>query len=358
MVLTSHINFIVSADDDGIRIDRVIATHQRAPQNAQNALASLSRQRIQALIKQSQASIIRNAQTYIIDDPAWQVKSGDEISLTVPPLKQTKLTAQAIPLNVLYEDDSLIVLNKPAGLVVHPAPGNIDYTLVNALMAHCGESLSGISGERRPGIVHRLDKNTSGVMVAAKHDMAHQSLAAQFATHGRDGRLSRAYEAFIWGRPVPIIGKIETAMQRHPKARKKMRAVKKTTKARRARHATTHYVTKQSWDDPPLISHIECVLETGRTHQIRVHMAHIGCPIIGDQIYGRGQMSRLRKLPPALADCVKTLNRQALHARLLAFEHPATGESMRFEAPLPDDMLNLAHHLQNELKASADQTAN
>ena len=235
--------------------------------------------------------------------------------------------------DILFEDDSVIVINKAAGLVVHPAPGSPDGTLVNALLAHCGDSLSGIGGEKRPGIVHRLDKDTSGVMIAAKTDNAHNALVEQFASHGRDGRLQRRYQALVWGHVMPPVGRVEAALARHPTNRKKMAVSNHET----ARFAATYYTTLHNWTHVP-ISNLTCILETGRTHQIRVHMAHIGHPVIGDEMYGSSQRSRLNKLPEKTAATIAALGRQALHAELLGFEHPKTQEPMTFTAALPADM--------------------
>ena len=191
----------------------------------------------------------------------------------MPPPAETAITGENIALDILHEDDQLIVLNKPAGMVVHPAPGNREATLVNALIAHCGDTLSGIGGEKRPGIVHRLDKDTSGVMVAAKTDAAHLSLSAQFAAHGRDGRMQRSYQALVWGTPLPGLGKVDASLARAPHNRRKMAVSTHES----ARHAVTHYQVQESFLDGQ-VTRLACHLETGRTHQIRVHMAHIGHP--------------------------------------------------------------------------------
>lgn len=337
---------------DGERLDKMLALRQDG----------YSRARIQALIKQGEVLLIRVPNRNKIKDPSYRVKQDDEIIISFPKLKETDIKPQNIPLDVLHEDDSLIVINKPAGLVVHPAPGNLDGTLVNALLAHCGDSLSGIGGEKRPGIVHRLDKDTSGVMVAAKTDAAHHSLSEQFAAHGADGRMKRAYEALVWGRPLPASGRIEAAIARHPHNRIKMHV----TKHESARHAATRYTVLESWangagaggagagagsagaKNAAIISSVRCELETGRTHQIRVHMAHHGHVVIGDKVYGAGQASRLNKLPEPVAAAILALGRQALHAVLLGFEHPETGEAMAFSAPLPADMTALKTALKEQ----------
>jgi len=248
---------------------------------------------------------------------------------------------------VVYEDDSLIVIDKPAGLVVHPGAGNLNGTLVNALIAHCGKSLSGIGGVARLGIVHRLDKDTSGLMVAAKTDAAHRGLARQFADHGRTGGLRRQYIALVWGEPSPRAGRIETQIGRHPAFRVKM-----ATLPSGGRTAITNYNTLRSYRLPAdldksrgnkalALSVVRCSLETGRTHQVRVHMAHIGTPIAGDSVYGAGFVTKAQALPREAADALKPLGRQALHAASLSFRHPISGKLLSFESALPPDIANL-----------------
>ena len=314
--------YITTNDDDGKRLDALLASQ-----------LEFSRARLQGLIREGQVIVIRQQQEHTIKDPSWRVKPEDDITLTLPPLKDSSVKPEDIALDILFEDDSVIVINKAAGLVVHPAPGSPDGTLVNALLAHCGNSLSGIGGEKRPGIVHRLDKDTSGVMIAAKTDNAHNALAEQFAAHGRDGRLQRRYQALVWGQVMPPVGRVEAALARHPTNRKKMTVSHHET----ARFAATDYTALHNWTHVP-ISNLTCILETGRTHQIRVHMAHIGHPVIGDEMYGSSQRSRLNKLPEKIAATIAALGRQALHAELLGFEHPKTQESMTFTAALPGDM--------------------
>ena len=300
----------VARADGRARLDRLLADH----------VPALSRSRLKNLIETGRVSI--NGET--ITEPGYRVKPGQAVTLVIPPPVDVTPRAQAIPLQIAYEDDDLIVVDKPAGLVVHPAPGNPDRTLVNALLAHCGASLSGIGGVRRPGIVHRLDKDTSGLMVAAKNDAAHHGLSAQFATR----RLSRTYRAIAWGVPRPGEGRIEGAIGRDTRNRKRM-AVRESG----GKPAITRYRVLQSSD--ALWSLVECRLETGRTHQIRVHMANIGHPLMGDALYGsarrRGLEERLRA---ALAHC----QRQALHAAALGFVHPVSGAELAFESPLPADM--------------------
>ena len=226
------------------------------------------------------------------------------------------------------------MLDKPAGLVVHPAPGNYDGTLVNALLDHCGPGFTGIGAERRPGIVHRLDKDTSGVLVVAKNDEAHRALSEQFAEHGRDGVLRREYDALVWGAPKPHIGAVDAPLNRDVRNRQRQAVARFG-----GRNALTHYALKERFG--AAASMLTCRLETGRTHQIRVHMAHIGHPLVGDAVYGGGFLTKAETLPPRLRAAVKAFRRQALHARLLRFEHPRTGASLQFETEWPADLTNL-----------------
>lgn len=289
----------------------------------------LSRARIQALI--ADGAVTSGGKK--ITDGARKVKAGDRIVVRVPAPVAAAPEPQALALDIVYEDESVIVVNKPAGLVVHPAAGNPDRTLVNALLAHCGESLRGIGGVARPGIVHRLDKDTSGLLVAAKTEAAHTSLAEQFADH----TIERRYDALVWGIPKPAIGTITGDIGRSPHNRQKMAIVK-----RGGRHAETGYVTVAAFGS--LAAHIQCRLKTGRTHQIRVHMSSRGHPLIGDPVYGSG-----RKLParanPALAKIVAGFKRQALHAAVLGFIHPESGKKLSFSAAPPADFAKLAKQL-------------
>ena len=242
----------------------------------------------------------------------------------------------------MFEDDEIIVIDKPAGLVVHPAAGHDTGTLVNALIAHCGDSLSGIGGVKRPGIVHRLDKDTSGLMVVAKTDRAHQSLAAQFADHGRTGPLRRGYLAFAWGAPARPKGTINEPIDRHPKSRDRMAVRAK------GRAAITHWQVLERFpgkDSKPVASLIECRLETGRTHQIRVHLAHAGHPLLGDATYGPGFKTKAVRLPAPAREALEDLGRQALHAYLLVLEHPKSGQRLEFRSELPADLVRLHHSL-------------
>jgi len=267
------------------------------------------------------------------------VRDGDVITIDVPAPTETTVAAEALPLEVLYQDRDVIVVNKPAGMVVHPGAGHESGTLVNALLHHVTD-LSGIGGELRPGIVHRLDKDTSGLIVAAKTDRAHRALSRQFADHGRTGALRRGYLAFVWGAPERPKGVIDKPIGRHPRARDKM-AVRAGAGAR---EAVTHWEVLERYpgaDGAPVASLIACRLETGRTHQIRVHLAAIGHPLIGDAVYGGGFKTKASRLSPPAQAAVEALGRQALHAYLLTVEHPARGENLEFRSELPDDLRRL-----------------
>ncbi len=298
----------------------------RADRFLADAIGSLSRSRVKALIEAGHGS--RDGAP--IKDPAESVRAGARYRLHVPPPISATPQAQDIPLTILFEDADLIVLDKPAGLVVHPAPGNLDGTLVNALLAHAGDDLPGIGGEKRPGIVHRLDKDTSGVMVVAKTDRAHRTLSEAFAA--RD--LDRAYLALAWGLPSPLHGEVSAPIGRHPVDRKRMAVVERGGKT-----ATTRYIVKRGWG--AAVALVECRLLTGRTHQIRVHMAHIGHPLVGDPVYLRRTPANARLLPAATRDALLAFPRQALHAATLGFNHPVTGHPLSFESPVPADLAGL-----------------
>ncbi len=326
----------VRPEEAGQRLDRVLAAR----------IPALSRSRLKALILDGQVTIAART----IRDPAAPVNSGDTVTVALPPPQPAKPAGQAIPLNIVYEDDAIIVIDKPAGLVVHPAAGHAQGTLVNALIAHCGDSLSGIGGVKRPGIVHRLDKDTSGLMVVAKSDRAHRALSAQFAAKA-EGELERGYLAFIWGVPDRPRGTIDAPLDRHPHAREK-RAVSEG-----GRHAVTHWRVLERFagaDGNPVASLIACTLETGRTHQIRVHLAHIGHPILGDETYATGFKTKASLLAPKAKAALQALCRQALHAYLLAIRHPETGENLAFQSELPGDLRRLAHAFVADV--SADKT--
>lgn len=305
----------------------------------------LSRARLQQIIKSGGVTI----NDKIVTASKVALQEGDVIIITLPEPEEADPQPENISLDVLYEDEALIVINKPAGMVVHPAAGNWTGTLVNALLYHCADSLSGIGGVKRPGIVHRLDKDTSGVMVVAKTDQAHQSLAAQFADHGKTMPLKREYQAIVWGVTDQPKGAVEGFLGRDNRDRLK-RAIVAEGRVD-AKFARTHYTRIAEFHSTlksvSAASHILCVLETGRTHQIRVHMAHIGHPLIGDQTYGKGFATKAKSLSPTLDKAVTQLHRQALHAGHLTFEHPISGEIMGFDAPLPDDMVLLLAELRN-----------
>ncbi len=292
-------------------------------------LPDVSRARLQALI--AAGALSRDG--VVVTSVSHAASAGD-YSLIIPPLLAAAPAPEAIPLSVLYEDAHLIVIDKPAGMAAHPAPGSWTGTLVNALLAHCGAELSGIGGVARPGIVHRLDKDTSGVMVAAKTDAAHAGLSALFAAHDID----RAYIALTRGAPAPPKGTIETRIGRSPHDRKKMAVLRSG-----GREAVTHYVVEARYgpSERPQAARVACTLETGRTHQIRVHLASKGAPVLGDPLYGSGTPAAAVREAITAAG----LTRQALHAAVLGFVHPITGEALRFTAPPPRDMAALERAL-------------
>jgi 23S rRNA pseudouridine1911/1915/1917 synthase len=307
-----QLHVTAGAADSGQRLDRFLT----------DAIGTLSRSRVKALIESGHA---RQGDT-TLREPAEPVRAGAAYTLHLPPPMPATPQPQTIGLTILYEDADLVVLDKPAGLVVHPAPGNLDGTLVNALLHHCGPGLTGIGAERRPGIVHRLDKDTSGVMVVAKTQAANDALTAAFAA--RD--LDRAYLALCWGVPSPLAGEIEGAIGRDPRDRKRMAVVTRGGKA-----ALTHYRTLRGWQTSTAL--LECRLATGRTHQIRVHLASQGHPIVGDPLYLRRIPVAARLLPGPLRQILLDFPRQALHAARLGFAHPVTGRPLAFEtAPPPD----------------------
>ncbi|TIT23768.1 MAG: RluA family pseudouridine synthase [Mesorhizobium sp.] len=317
------------ADAAGQRLDQWLAA-RLGP--------DMSRSRVQMLIKQGAVRIGGRQ----VEETKRKMVQGDSVSVDMPEPEPAEPQGEDIALDVLYEDSELIVINKPAGLVVHPGAGNWTGTLVNALIHHCGDSLSGIGGVRRPGIVHRLDKETSGVMVVAKTDRAHKALSEAFADHGLTGDLERAYLALVWGIPARPTGTVDAPLGR---AADRVRRAVVPQGRDDARHAVTHFTVVERFGEQQqefaTASLVECRLETGRTHQIRVHMAHIGHPVIGDPEYGQAFRTKANRLPEPLRSKVKAFPRQALHARLLAFRHPDTHLTMRFEAPIPWDMEEL-----------------
>ncbi len=324
--------FTVDDGYAGVRLDKFLSAQ----------LPQITRSHVQRLVEQSM--VTRNG--VVILNPAAKVRVGEQFTLTEPEVKAMTITAEKIDLDIVYEDEHFLVINKASGMTVHPAPGAHTGTLVHALLAHCGDSLSGIGGVARPGIVHRIDKDTSGLLVVAKTDAAHQNLSAQL----KERTLKRHYVAFCWSGPSPTMGEVEAPIARHQRHRKQMSVTDK------GRYALTRYETESRYNAPgfitPLAAKIHCELDTGRTHQIRVHMAHIKCPLIGDALYGATTTTRLNRLKSQgmnLGDGIKeallSFNRQALHAAELMLNHPETNEEMLFECPLPADMVALEEAL-------------
>jgi 23S rRNA pseudouridine1911/1915/1917 synthase len=335
----------IGADAAGLRLDRALTA----------VMGGLSRSRLKTLILAGRVAI--GGRT--ICDPGHRVNAGDVVVVVVPQAEPAEPQGEDLPLTIVYEDDHIIIIDKPRGLVVHPAAGNWTGTLVNALIAHCGASLSGVGGVRRPGIVHRLDKDTTGLMVVAKNDHAHQSLAAQFADHGRTGPPQRGYLAFVWGAPDRPKGVIDKPIDRHPAVRDRM-AVRPG-----GREAITQWEVLERYPATvgpaqgsggaaakgghkarkggatSVASLLECRLMTGRTHQIRVHLAAIGHPLLGDATYGPGFRTKTALLSESANAALEALSRQALHAYLLSIEHPATGQEMEFRSELPPDLAQL-----------------
>lgn len=304
-----YIETFINAQESGERIDALLA----------RSLPDFSRSQLQKLLEQGLVSINGKALK-----KNYRCSAGDEICIALPELQDVALVAQDIPLDIVYEDADLVVVNKERGMVVHPAPGHADGTLVNALLYHCGDTLSGIGGERRPGIVHRIDKDTSGLLIVAKNDFAHASLSAQLSDHS----LHRVYEAIARGSFKEGSGTVDRPIGRHPVDRKRMAVTEKNSKP-----AVTHWELLRSYKG---YSHVRCKLETGRTHQIRVHMASIGHPLLGDGLYGAPSPE-------------KGLEGQCLHARELVFVHPRSGENVHLECPLPDYFLNVICKLGPEV---------
>jgi len=318
-----RVSVTVESGEAGERLDRLLAAR----------LPALSRSRLKGLIEGGNLTL----EGAPVTQPSAKVKAGQKIALTVPAAEDAEPEAEAIALEILYEDADLLVLNKPPGMVVHPAPGNESGTLVNALIAHCGESLTGIGGVKRPGIVHRLDKDTSGVMVAAKTESAHTALSAAFAARDID----RRYQAVVWGLPNPSKGEIEGNIGRSPRNRKKMAVVPGGGKT-----ALTRYKVVRSLSGGGAAL-VECKLMTGRTHQIRVHMTEAGHPLIGDPLYGGASRARLARLSPAGAKAASAFPRQALHAATLGFRHPRSGKNLEFATNLPLDIEDLIQSLES-----------
>lgn len=317
----------ITADetDSGIRLDKFIASNQK----------NMSRNRVQSLITSGNV----RCNGHVVLDRSYHVKESDEVEITTPPAADTKMRATEIPLNIVYEDDDLIVIDKQAGLTTHPGAGNHSDTLANALLAHCGDTLSGVGGEKRPGIVHRLDKDTSGLMVVAKNDKAHNDLATQI----KERSLKRVYNAVVWGVPTPPVGKITANIGRSSRDRKKMTALKSG-----GREATTHYKVLEVFGKN-FASLVECRLETGRTHQIRVHFNHKGHSLIGDQTYGGKGSRQSGSMPKQLIDIIDNFNRQALHSIYISFTHPRSKKQLEFTSnlfkPATEDISKLVESL-------------
>jgi 23S rRNA pseudouridine1911/1915/1917 synthase len=335
-LMTTKIQIAVEEEGAGQRLDHYLAA--RPELVAEN----LSRTRIKSLIESARISL-DGAPALA---PKTKLRAGQIVEIDVPEAAPAEPKAEKIPLDIRFEDAFLVVLDKPAGLVVHPGAGHETGTLVNALIAHCGESLSGIGGVKRPGIVHRLDKDTSGLLVVAKTDAAHQGLSKLFADHGRNLPLTREYLAICWGAPERQSGTIDAPLGRHAIQREKMAVVSQA----RGREAITHWRLLEKFgadrEGKPVASLVACELETGRTHQIRVHLGSIGHPLLGDEVYGAGFKTKAKLLGPKAQQALAALGRQALHARALGFEHPITGEELLFESDPPQDFQNLLDALR------------
>ncbi len=314
---------VVPDDKDGERLDKVLGA----------LIPDLSRSRLKRLILDGRVAGDAGA----VSDPAWPVRTGQRFTVRLPAPEPIAAQPEEIALNVAFEDDDIIVIDKPAGMVVHPAPGHPGATLVNALLAHCGTGLSGIGGARRPGIVHRIDKDTSGLLVAAKSDAAHRGLTEMFERHA----LERRYQALVWGVPVPTQGTIDTRIGRDRRNRKRMAIVQPPA----GKPAVTRYRTAEVYRNGA-VSLLTCSLQTGRTHQIRVHMASRGHAVIGDPVYGRVSAARRAALTGPARDAILAFPRQALHAAHLGFAHPITGQSLTFDSALPHDIKKLIDLLE------------
>lgn len=310
----------VSSEQKGMRLDKFLT----------GIVPGVSRSQIQRLIEQGNVSCGEDT----VGDNSYKTKVGDIYQVFIPEAEDAEPAAENIPLNIVYEDDDLIVVNKPAGMTVHPAPGAYNGTLVNALLYHCRDNLSGVGGVKRPGIVHRIDKDTSGLLVVAKNDMTHRGLCEQFAEHS----VERTYYALVYGLPNPLQGRIEANIGRSPYDRKKMAVVSGGGKT-----AVTNYKTLKAYGMTAAL--VQCNLETGRTHQIRVHMASIGCNLIGDQLYVKAHKTFIKGVDAELKSYINSFPRQALHAASLGFEHPRTKSRLQFNSDLPDDFNELANRL-------------
>jgi len=335
--------FEVASDQAGQRLDRFLAERPELVE------AHISRTRVKALVEEGRVSVDGAPAKSV----SAKAAAGAKIAVEIPAAAPAEPEAENIPLAVVFEDDQLIVIDKPAGLVVHPAAGHESGTLVNALIAHCGASLSGVGGVRRPGIVHRLDKDTSGLLVVAKTDRAHRKLADLFADHGRTLPFLREYLAIVWGAPDRKTGFVNAAIGRHQTQREKMTVVH----GDKGKAAITHWRVLETFgadkNGKPVASLIACQLETGRTHQIRVHMAHIGHPLVGDPVYATGFRTKERLLSGEARAAISALGRQALHAARLEFPHPVDREGLAFESPAPADFARVAAALA-DMKRGAE----
>ena len=327
-----RVQCLAQEEHRGSRIDRFLA--ENLPQDT-----PLSRTRIKALILDGELSV----DDEVVLDPSRTVQAGAEYVLSIPPAESLELVGQNIELDVLFEDEHVIVINKPAGMVVHPGPGQPDGTLVNALISHCGDGLTGIGGVMRPGIVHRLDKDTSGVMMAAKSERAHHRLGEMFAAH----ELDRRYLALVWSVVPQRSGRIEAPIGRSRRDRKRQAVTSS------GRHAVTNWQMMRLL--PPFASLLECRLETGRTHQIRVHMEHLGHGVVGDPVYGRALRAAMMpdEVSRACLGAMRAFERQALHAAVLGFTHPITGEAHEFQVDPPEDMARLIDDVTGAVAARA-----
>lgn len=334
--MSGVLSFTVGPQEGGQRLDRFLSAREEF------AGVSVSRTRLQSLAETGAVQIDGR----VARDCSARVQPGQVVAVDLPEPEPAQPEAEDIALSVVFEDAHLLLIDKPAGLVVHPGAGHATGTLVNALIHHCGDSLSGIGGVRRPGIVHRLDKDTSGLLVVAKTDAAHAGLSRLFADHGRTLSLTRRYIAFLWGAMDRTAGMVDAPLGRHATHREKMAVVP----AARGREAITHWRLSEGFGadrfNRAYVSEVACELETGRTHQIRVHMAHLGHPLLGDPVYGAGFRTKAALLPEAARAAVEALPRQALHAASLGFEHPVTGEELMFESPLPADLAALREGLR------------
>ena len=319
------INIIVKDEENGSRIDTFISKKEK----------ELSRTRIKKLIIDKNLKL----NNLIVINPSQKIVTGDKINLVIPEPKKASLKPYDFKIDIVYEDDDLLVLNKPAGIIMHPGAGNYENTIVNALVNHCGKSLSNIGGELRPGIVHRIDKDTSGLIVIAKNNFTHEKLSNQFNKHS----IERVYELMVWGKLRPQYGKIETLITRSSKNRQLMEVG-----IIKGKKAITNYKTLEVFenDKTPTLSLVECKLETGRTHQIRVHMSYKGNNILGDKKYKK-KFKKLKNIDQALEKLIYNLNRQFLHAKIIGFVHPKSGKKLRFNSILPDDLKNILKNLRN-----------